>query len=322
VIALASLLIAGVTVVLPMEAKVQGAELALGDIAQVVGADAAEVNAVRGVALGYAPAPGYSRLVFAHRVAESVRRDAPGIEVSFSGQRACRVWPEVRQVSGSEVVSAAGLEMRRRIGVADATFEPAGSVASISIPAGDEPFRLRARSGVFEPRSGQVSIPVEILVNGTVYRTAWTSWKVEVWQVRPVVARAVRAGEILASSMFANRRVRVEAGAAARALSAGLLTGSIAARDFRPGEIVTEKDVHRPIVVQPGDSIYVEVCKGRIKARVAAIALSAGAIGDRIPVRTVGEGKALSGSIVGRNLVRVDLGASSRTAGNAQNLQK
>ena len=65
---IAAMLLGGVTVVLPAESTVRGTEVSLGEIAQVSGSDAAQVERVRAVDLGYSPTPGYSRVVKRDRV--------------------------------------------------------------------------------------------------------------------------------------------------------------------------------------------------------------------------------------------------------------
>ena len=55
---LSTLLLGGVTITLAPQARVRGTEIELGSIAKVEGEDAEEVERVRKLRLGYAPAPG------------------------------------------------------------------------------------------------------------------------------------------------------------------------------------------------------------------------------------------------------------------------
>ena len=96
-----------VTVTLPMEAHVRGTEVELGEIAEISGADTSVVASLRALELGYAPAPGYSRLFAARKIQEILSRKAPRVRVCFAGQPACRVYPEVTEISGTEIATAA-----------------------------------------------------------------------------------------------------------------------------------------------------------------------------------------------------------------------
>ena len=107
----ASLLLGTVTVVLPPEANVSGTELRLDAIAKVEGENPAEVAAISSLHLGYAPAPGYSRLLDAQRLALDIERAAPNVDVVFQGARACRVWPETTSISGAAIEAVAREEL-------------------------------------------------------------------------------------------------------------------------------------------------------------------------------------------------------------------
>src|SRR5262245_51253778 len=104
---------AGLVISLAPEARVRGTELRLGDVARIEGADAALVARARSLELGYAPAPGYSRLLELERVAETVRRELGSAD--FAGSRACRVWPLEERVAGETVRAAAAAELGRAL---------------------------------------------------------------------------------------------------------------------------------------------------------------------------------------------------------------
>ena len=305
---LGSLLLGGVTVTLPMEAHVRGTEIELGEIAQVVGADPEEVDRVAALELGYAPAPGYSRVFVAKRIRQTLLRRLPGVDVRFAGQEACRVFPEVEDVPAAEILAAARAQLVQTLGTREGTFEPVGELPPVSVPAGATERELRARLDGIPAAGGTISVPVDLLVDGTRYRTVWTSWTVRVWEVRAVLARPVRVGQGLRPEMFERRRVLVRNGGQAKPLGAAFLAGAVAVRDLAPGEMVTASDVHRPIVVTLGETLFLRVRKGPIEARVSALALESGAIGDRIRVRTLDSGQELVAYIVSRDLCKIDLG--------------
>ncbi len=307
-ILIASLLLSGVTVSLPMEAEASGLEVELGEIAQVLGADAGLVERVRTVELGCAPAPGYSRLFRAARIRELLARELPGVDVRFAGHAACRVRPHVLRIAPEEIERLAREQLVHLHGGPQSVFELRRPIEEVTIPAGAGPHRLRARLESEDMASGLASVPVEILVDGASYRTVWTSWQVEVWRDYPVLARPVKAGEPLAPEMFESRPVRWRGGA--QPLDGQLLVGAVAARDLAPGEAVTGLDVRHAAVIQAMESVFLSVRKGAIQARVPAIALEAGAVGDRIRVRTLGAAPA-PGTGFGRGLGRTGRGAEA-----------
>jgi flagella basal body P-ring formation protein FlgA len=304
---LTSSFLAGVTVTLPTEAKVKGGEIELGELCLVAGLDGELVSKVRALELGYAPAPGFSRLLTAERIRAELARAMPGIEVRVTGERACRVWPEVEEIAPVSIEAAARAELTRAFAGREATFTLAEPVGSLRVPQGDQPSRVMAHLSVVEPKSGVLGVPVEVLVDGARYRTTWTSWRVDVWETRPVLNRAVRAGEELRPELFARARVQVGHESKPALLSPGELTGAVAKRDLASGEAVSAHDVHRPAAVVEGATLFLRVRKGSIEARVSAVALETGSIGERVRVKTVEARQELVATVIGRDLCEITL---------------
>lgn len=311
---LSLLLSTGITVTLPMEAESCGTEVELGEIAQVRGADPELVARAGALELGYAPSPGYSRLFRAERIREQLARELPGVEVRLAGHAACRVRPEVVRIAPADVERAALEELVRLHGAAGPALELRTRIEEVAVPAGGAEHRLRARVEADELATGIVSVPVEILVDGVVYRTVWTSWRVEVWRTMPVLARAVPAGTVLSADMLEPQSVRWMGAGTGRPLDPTRIVGSVAARDLAAGEALTALDVHRATVVQATESVFLCVRKGAIQAKVPAVALEPGAVGDRIRVRALLLGgpkdaaQELTARVVHRDLVEIDLG--------------
>ncbi len=304
---LLSLLLSSVTVTVPMEATVRGTEIELAEIASIEG-DARWVAELGSIELGYAPAPGYSRLLRVDKIQSLLHERLPEVQVRFAGHTVCRVRPEVRQIPVADLEQVARAELRRAFAGTDLTFQLAESLPQTMVPAGDGAVQLRARPLSGPRASGLTSVAVEVAVDDAVYRTVWTTWKVEVWQTRSVLARPVRAGQALEPSMFERRRVLLRRGVEREALGEGMLPGAVATRDLMAGAVITATDVHRPTVLQLGDQIYLLVRKGGIQARVPAVALDSGAVGDRVRVRMNHSPKEMSALVRSADLVEVNLG--------------
>jgi len=300
--------LSGVTVSLPVEAKVRGTEIELGEVAQVAGLDAELIERVRALELGYAPAPGFSRLLTSERIRSALARELPGIEVRVAGERACRVWPVTETIDATAIEEAARIELARVLAGKDATYTLKDALGAVQVPLGDSGHTLVARGPAQGSlASGIVGVAVEVHVDGLRYRTVWTSWRVDVWETRPVLSKPVKAGEELRADLFERSRVRLGSGANLEPLGPVQLTGAVAKRDLEPGEPVTQLDVHRPPAVTLGATLFLRVRKGSIEARVAALALETGAVGDRIRVRTNDSAQELLATVVGRDLCEIQL---------------
>jgi len=302
------LLVLGVRVELPVEARVRGAELTLGSIAAVSGDDAAAVERVRAVRLGYAPAPGYSRLIHAARLIQEAAAQVPDLTLELAGASACRVWPQTELVRGIEIEAAARAELAVQLGSSDARVEPLQPALDMQVPGGAQPPQVRAQLAPGAVQPGQVSVNVQVLVDGAVWRSVLTAWRVELYELRPVLVRAAAAGEVLRADMLERRRVPVSG---APALDIDQLVGSSLAHAVEEGRALTAEDVVRDVLVAAGATLYLEVRKGAVSARVAVSAEEAGARGDNIRVRLLQGERRLRATVVSRDLVTIRLGEGS-----------
>jgi flagella basal body P-ring formation protein FlgA len=308
------LLLAGLTVSLSPQAMVRGTEITLGEIAMISGGTPEEVALVSQVHLGYAPAPGYSRLLQGGLIAQQVRKALPGEALLFMGSTTCRVKPEVIVISAKRIRSVAREELDTILNRADAEITLTELLAAVTLPAGNNPqsIRLRAsmRSASFSGGSGDGiwRVPVELLVDGSVYQTVWTQWTVEMWEERPVLLRDVAIGETLAPHWVESRRVRVRDASLTGVVPVNALSGFAARRNMRAGEIVRRRDVEPIVLVHEGDTVQLQVRRGAITARTRAKALEDGRIGEQIEVVTLDGGKHLSATVLGQDLVEVRIG--------------
>jgi len=296
-----------VTVTVPVEAKIKGTEIELGEVAQVTGLDGELVSKVRAFELGYAPAPGFSRLLTAERIRADLARALPGVEVRVAGERACRVWPTVEDIPAKEIEDAARVQLELAFADFEATFTLKEPIGEVKLPVGDRTRAILGRKHTGELRSGIVGVPVELMVDGIRYRTVWTSWRVEVWETRDVLKRPVRAGEELAPGLFETRRVKLEGESELPRVPPGQAVGAVAKHDLAAGTTVSSFDLHRPAAVTKGTTLYLRVKKGAIEARVAAVALDTGTVGQKIQVQAVESRQVLTATVTGRDACEIKL---------------
>src|SRR5262245_60225235 len=157
---------AGVTVTIPVEAKVKGTEIELGEVAQVSGLDPELVERVRAFELGYAPAPGFSRLLTSDGIRAELAKQIPGVDVRVAGERACRVWPELEELSPARLEEAARAEFARAYSGKEATFTLKDPIPAVKIPMGSKPPTIVAHAPTGELFSGVLGMSIEIQVDG------------------------------------------------------------------------------------------------------------------------------------------------------------
>lgn len=302
------LLVGGVTVDLPSEAEATGTRITLGEIAKVTAADtdAATLEAVRAVELGYMPAPGHSRILMRWKLERAVAVMVPDAEVHWGGEAKCRVFPAVEMIAATDLYESARTAVRGLFQANEITIQATGMIDDVGVPRGKEAAVLRADLVSHQPRPGAWSVPVRVLVDGEPYRTIWIGLNVELYQELPVLLKDAPKGTQLNSKMFSIRRVRVT-DHTAQPLALAMLTNAIAVRAISAGHVVTERDVERPLAVTAGAPVWIEIVHGHIRASILGSALQSGRMGDLITVRIDSTGKELQATVTGREQVTREL---------------
>lgn len=305
---LCALLLDGASIVLSKDAIVSGNAIELGEIAVISGVEPGVIANLEAIDLGYAPSPGYTRLLFAEKIGQSVALAYPGLDFTITGSPTCKVEPLTRTVEGSQLVQVARDAVTTAARDARITASLLEAVADVKVPAGSQEPVIRAALNQSQVTSGVQSVTVRIEVDGRPQATRQVQFRVQVWQTVDVLKRAVRAGDVITPDMIEQREVIVPGHQQGGALTRSMLVGAAAARNLEPGRAVLEIDVHRPLAIEAQASILVEVRSGSIRARAAAVALQGGAIGERIRIRVVDSDHEMTAVIQSRSLVVVDLG--------------
>ena len=138
------ILAGGVSVELPTEAEATGTMITLGEIAEVTSADPAALAAVNGVELGYMPAPGYSRTLQRWKIERAVTLAAPDVEVTWAGEKACRVYPAVEMIRATDLYETARVAVAGLFEGEEVTIKASGTINDVSVPRGAVKAELRA----------------------------------------------------------------------------------------------------------------------------------------------------------------------------------
>jgi|GEM_PF-626976 len=310
---LATLLLSQVTVTLPAEATVRGSEITLGEIATVTGPDEEEVTKVRSVELGYAPSPGFTRVLESWKIEARLERQLAGMEIDLQGEASCRLWPAVAVVRSQELVTVARAALEEVFAQEDATIETVGEVDDQTVPEGSlgrellaQPDTSASTSESLQP--GTWNVPVQILVDGMPYRTVWTSFRVTLHRDLPVLTRDIPRGGSIQPGDLVLERTAIARSGAFQPLGERKLVGAVAKHPLRRGHPVTASDVRRPLAVAEGETAHLVVESGTIHVTARVTALEDGYLDDVISVVVVGTEKELSARITQRGRLLLDLG--------------
>lgn len=299
---------ADVEISLPAAASCGGLEIHVEDIAAAVtGLDPEAVARVKAASLGYAPAPGYSRVLRADLVEASLRAAMPGVSVEVTGAPRCRVTPRTVVIKGSEVQAVAATELRKALVGLDASADLEGVVADIELPSGEVEPRIAAALPTRTIQPGLVNVQAQVWFGDRLYRTVSVGFRVKVWRRQAVLRRAVNAGDSLHAGLFEVKRVPIEDAIGLQALALDELAGAVTLRPLPAGGPVLERDVHRQVVVDKGDLVTVQLSKGAVKVTDVGVVVAEGRMGERVGVQLRSTGRQLIGVVRGPQLVEVKI---------------
>jgi flagella basal body P-ring formation protein FlgA len=299
-----------VTVTVPETAQVRGQELHVSAIVRIEGVEPADQARIDALTLGYTPAPGFGRVITRDEIAAKVRAALPNATVSVIGAQRCRIEVETEVVKGDALRTNAQRALNEAVLGLDAAVSAAGVIQDVLVPRADSKIELRAQPDTRNLRSGVVSVPVQIWIDGAPYQTVQAPLTLELFEKLPVLVADVRRGELLSASVTELKRQRVDAAITGSPLAWAAIPGATALRDMRAGTVVTDRDVQRAQLVKRGDVVAIQVKKGPVVARATAIAAQDGYLGDKIRVTTTDTKRELTAVVTARASVEVDLGGA------------
>lgn len=299
-----------VTVSLPLEASILGSEMTLGEIAEVQGDDANDVESVEAFTLGYSPAPGYSRVIQRWRVEQQLTKEFPRLQINFEGKAACRVWPRTAEINASELERVAREAISSSLLGEDTEVTLHTRLENEKVPAGRISRRLVADAASGTLKSGVLNVPIKILIDDTKYRTVWVSFDVTLYRELPVLRRAVPQGGLIKPDDLVMRRVAVDASFAKEALSPAMLVGASARRPLDMGSPIAARDIQRQLAVKAGETVALEIVNGRVVVNTKVMAMMDGFVGDVVGIRTLETGKELTAVVIKSGRLQLRLGAT------------
>jgi flagella basal body P-ring formation protein FlgA len=294
------------TVSLRAESTVRGPEIRLGDIADIHGRDAGQVDRLRAIEVARAPLPGLTRTLDAAYLRARLRLanvdlamlalDAPSvISVTTAGQ----------QVSGAALVAAARehLLAMRSSEATRLSVQPTGAAPpTVVVPAGQ--LELKARTRADAETLGTVSVTVEAWVDGTLARSLSVAVRVSLQSEVVVAARPITRGAWLDSEDVRVERRELAAGQdPVRVVDA--VIGLRAVRGIAVGEPIQMSLVEQPPLVRRGDIVLLTTEGRGLRAVTQGEAKEDGKEGQVIRVRNLHSNREVYGQVDAERSVRV-----------------
>lgn len=294
------------TIMVRPDCEISGTTCLLADAATFQNADAATTARLKGVTVCSSPLPGKTRMVTREQIITSLRRAgfADG-SVDFLCPAQVSVRRAQSLVTGQQLF--------------DAAKSCAGSTASFpgkvqieaqrlpldqSAPSGSTELRVKAAANRL--RKGQNSVPVEIVVDGTVYRTVSVSLTVRVIAPVLVATKIISRAEAISglNTALEEREITMLPDDVLLETPADCTASSA----ISEGAIIRKQWVVAQAAVKSGDSVLVVVESGGVRVTEKGTAVQDGRPGDRIRIRLAGDVREVRGTVDEPGVVKISLG--------------
>src|SRR5690606_18892566 len=188
---------------------------------------------------------------------------------------------------------------------ADVEFEAPSRLETFEAPPGRLGIDLRAHYRPERTTRHSALVEVEIRVDDRVWRTVPIHYRLRRFVRALVTTRPIRRGEPLRDGDVELRRVAATSAVDSRLVDPDAVAGKVAARDLRIDRTLSLADLADPAVVMQNDPVRLVSRRGAIEIVVRAVALEAGAVGDRIRVQNLASGRPIQAIVRAAGLVVV-----------------
>ncbi|MGL4811838.1 MAG: flagellar basal body P-ring formation chaperone FlgA, partial [Beijerinckiaceae bacterium] len=132
----------------------------------------------------------------------------------------------------------------------------------------------------------------------------------------PVLVRPLQKGDAVHESDFQLERRERESATDDVVIDVKLLMGRVARNAMRPGIVLRDRDLVKPIVVERNAIINMQLDTPGIHVTMKGKAMEQGSIGELISVQNINSKRIVQGIVVGSNQVRIGTTAAAvaRTA--------
>ena len=297
---IASLLAA--LVILPAQIEVDEGPVTAADLIGESAVTLGDVNRMRPIGLGRAPAAGQTRRIGGKYLRRLLR--AAGV---FN----VRVPAQIDLVGRADMVSAkAQLKAIRsylvkRLGKAGTikAVRAHQNVEAVKVPPGSRIARVRPIGT--NPFAARVTFKLEIERRGRIVSRRYPQVFVEGTAPVFIAAQTLSARRVINASGVRRETVNL-ARVNPRNIGIFPIVGMLASRRLTAGSVLSRKDVTAPPVVRRGQRIRIELRASSVSVSTAGEALADGAVGQMVAVRNLSSGRRLQGRVRAPGLVEVN----------------
>jgi flagellar basal body P-ring formation protein FlgA len=288
-------------VTLSEKATVSGEYISLGDIASVQGPNAREL---KGLPLMKTPKSDLGVTLSAQFVSSRVSEKLPNRIVAMGGAPSVSVRPQTARISGAELEA-----LYREAVLRSSPFKGRGAIemsdirtpSGVVVPEKDKGL-IQAKFARGEDFLGLVTATIS--AGGNSSEVARVSGRVRVMAQIPVAGKPIPRGALISEGDIEMQTCDISASPLIVRDKAECL-GKRAKTTLQAGKPFSRSNIEQPPLVSRGDVIAIQARSEELVVMDRGVALRDGRLGERIPIRNVGSGKQIVGTIIAHSLAEV-----------------
>ncbi|MEM7199119.1 MAG: flagellar basal body P-ring formation chaperone FlgA [Planctomycetota bacterium] len=298
------------------DASIRGTEVQLRDLATVETDDPELTARLLQAGFGTRPAPGYARVLTRQDILLRLTREGLSMaRLKITGADRIALRPAVTHVTTEQQAEVAESVLRGALreieAQGDVEIELATGLHTLAVPPGRYSMDVTGRlSGPLSHSAAAVELQVR--VDDEAYRVVRVPFRIRRYQQILVANRAIKKGEPLGLENLMMKRIESSVGASPWLTDLREVAGKVASNDLRQGQRMTLSSASSPAVIHRGDIVHLVSSSGRIRVTTRALALSDGAVDQRIQVRNLTANRVVQAVVHGQGLVVVPNAAVGR----------
>jgi flagellar basal body P-ring formation protein FlgA len=295
-----------VTITVRLQAFVEGAQVTIGDVAEVRGDEPATVAKVRGIVIGQAPPAGEERQVHGGYVITRLRQHGfSSQDIEGEVPDKIRVTRASQRIEAREVETAVLRALHRQISwePQQTTVQELRGIEAVLLPPG--PVEYDVTFPLNSDFLGPTSFTVAFRVTGSVEARQYGTAYIDVTQDVVTTARAIARNEVIEAADVRLTRVNMARVPRRVYTRAEDVIGKRAKRPLQANSLIQTHEVEALSTVQKGDVVLMVVDSPLLKVSTMGEALESGMRGDTIRIRNMMSNREVRAIVVDKKTVKV-----------------
>ncbi|MGQ9632110.1 MAG: flagellar basal body P-ring formation chaperone FlgA [bacterium] len=298
----------GVTISLRDGISIGGEDVFLGHIASIEDASGDLIRLLQGVRLGNAPLPGRSQSFTARyiqmRILQNVR-SLKAEDILFRGPNEVSVWRASATFESDRAVDQVIAYVAQNAPWRDdeMSIEVVRKPEDLAIPLGDVAYYVRWPKD--EDFEGPVNVPVEVFVDGRVYRTIYVGVKIRVHKYVVVAKRDLKAKHVVDLGDVELMRQEVTGISPQCIYASKDVLGKRITTFVKSGTILLRRMIDEPLAIERGKTVNIIAVVGSVTVSALGQVRKGGRINDVIEVENLTSNKVIKGKVLDANNVLV-----------------